>query len=85
MVLTASRNRQSAVVPCIPCKSVSLAYANLCVAQPLYSTIAFQKLSAAKYLPDKPARACYAVKELPLGAKVEIEAIAVTEGGSAKL
>ena len=35
----------------------------------------------AKYFPDsagpKPARACFAVKALPLGALVEIEATAV--------
>ena len=31
-----------------------------------------------QYFPgDPPARACYAVKGLPLGAKVEIEAIAL--------
>ena len=34
--------------------------------------------TAGRYFPDQqPARACYAVKQLPLGAKVEIEAIAL--------
>ena len=40
---------------------------------------------AGKFFPDKPARACYAVKELPLGAKVEIEAIAVTDQPGSRL
>ena len=41
---------------------------------------------AAKYFTaDQPARACYAVKELPLGAKVEIEAYAVTNQTTSKL
>lgn len=30
----------------------------------------------ARYFPQKPARSCFAVKELPKGASVEIEAIA---------
>ena len=40
---------------------------------------------AGKFFPDKPARACYAVKELPLGAKVEIEAVAVTDQPGSRL
>ena len=31
----------------------------------------------AKYFTSKPARSCFAVKDLPKGARVEIEAIAV--------
>ena len=33
----------------------------------------------AKYFTSKPARSCFAVKDLPKGAKVEIEAIAVKD------
>ena len=36
------------------------------------------KITAAEYFTgDKPARACYQAAALPLGVKVEIEAIAV--------
>ncbi|MRJ06854.1 MAG: deaminase [Epsilonproteobacteria bacterium] len=41
----------------------------------------FQKVNQvyAQYFPHKPARSTVAVKELPKGAKVEIECIAVVE------
>ncbi len=38
---------------------------------------AFNEVYATYFPDDKPARSCFAVKDLPLGAKVEVEAIAV--------
>lgn len=40
---------------------------------------AFNALYAAKFV-SKPARSCVAVKQLPRGALVEIEAMAIVEG-----
>ena len=39
---------------------------------------AFNKIYG-KYITEKPARSCVAVKDLPKGALVEVEVIAVTE------
>jgi len=53
----------------------------LCAAQVLLADISdFNKVNKiyGKYFKeDPPARACFAVKELPLSALVEIEAVAV--------
>ena len=41
---------------------------------------AFNKIYGTVFSQDPPARSCFGVKELPLGAKVEIEAVAVVPG-----
>lgn len=50
-----------------------------CFLSDMKNFVAFNKVYG-KYFTEKPARSCVAVKEIPLGALCEVEAIAVTRG-----
>ena len=58
-------------------KEAGMTYSNVVLLDDIANFKAVNEVYAEYFTEDKPARACYQVAALPLGVKLEIEAIAV--------